>query len=119
MTYPIRVSTLPRIGTVSMSRPSDRAQAFSWDARRGEPVPTLEPSGSRAKVSPSRATSTSLASSLTGIAASARPSGAAVGRSFRECTAKSMSPAISASRNAETNTPVPPICASASREVSP
>ena len=38
------------------------------------------------------------------------PSAGAVGRSLYECTATSISPASSASRSAETNTPVPPIC---------
>ena len=47
------------------------------------------------------------------------PSGSAVGRSLSECTARSTSPASSASRSAETKTPVPPIWASASRLVSP
>ena len=40
------------------------------------------------------------------------PSAGAVGRSLYECTATSISPASSASRSAETNTPVPPIWAS-------
>ncbi|CAM5677146.1 hypothetical protein SALBM217S_01387 [Streptomyces griseoloalbus] len=39
VTYPMRVSTLPRIGTVSMSMPWARAYAFSCAMRRGEPVP--------------------------------------------------------------------------------
>lgn len=115
----MRVSTLPRIGTVSMSRPKERAHALSWAARRGDPVPIRDPAGSSAKVSPSRAISASRGSSRRGIAASRSPSGSAVGRSFSECTARSISPLSSASRSAETKTPVPPICARCSREVSP
>ena len=47
------------------------------------------------------------------------PSGGAVGRSLRECTARSTSPRSSASRSALTKTPVPPIWASGAGEVSP
>ena len=47
------------------------------------------------------------------------PSGGAVGRSLRECTATSTSPRSSASRSALTNTPVPPIWASGAEEASP
>ena len=57
-----RVSTLPRIATTSRPSPS----ACSWAARRGEPVPTLEPTGSSPRVRPSRATTASRGSSRSG-----------------------------------------------------
>ncbi len=99
-----RVSTLPRTGTTSRSGRSARSCA----ARRGEPVPTEAPAGSVATVPPSRATSTSRASSRGGTAARRRPSAGAVGRSLSEWTARSASPRSTASRTAETNTPTPP-----------
>ena len=110
-----RVSTLPRIGTTSRSG----RIIFSSAIRRAAPVPTLAPAGRSASFRPSRATSASFTAARSVTAARCSPSGAAVGRSFSECTAKSISPAYSASRRALTNTPVPPITDSASREVSP
>ena len=58
-------------------------------------------------------------SSRCGTAASSMPFGGAVGRSLRECTARSTSPRSSASRRALTKTPVPPIWASGAEEMSP
>ena len=102
-----RVSTLPRIATTSRS---GRARS-SWAARRGEPVPTRAPSGSCARVIPSRAHSASRGSSRGGAQVSVISSSGAVGRSFQEWTTTSTSPSSSACRTAVTNTPVPPICA--------
>ncbi len=87
-TLPIRVSMLPRTPTTSKPRP----RAWSWAARRGEPVPTRLPTGSSPRVSPSRATTTSRGSSRVGTAASAMPSAGWVGRSFSEWTATSTEP---------------------------
>ena len=98
-----RVSTLPRIGTVSIGRPS----AASCAMRRTAPVPTRAPGGSCARVRPSRATSASRGSSRGGTAAMTSPSAGAVGRSLYEWTARSISLASKASRSAETNTPTP------------
>ena len=47
------------------------------------------------------------------------PAAGPVGRSFRECTARSTSPPSSASRSADTKTPVPPIWVSWARLTSP
>ncbi|OEV23214.1 hypothetical protein AN220_25710 [Streptomyces nanshensis] len=118
------MSIFPRIGTVSISNPRVRAQAWICAIRRGEPVPIravpdAAARRSASKPSPSRPTSTSRASARAGTAASANSAGWVVGRSFSECTAKSMSPRASASRSALTNTPVPPICASCSLLTSP
>ncbi len=56
------MSTLPRMSTISKPRP----RAWSWAARRGDPVPTRLPAGSSPRVSPSRATTTSRGSSRSG-----------------------------------------------------
>ena len=98
------MSTLPRTGTTSRPRPSAR----SWAARRGDPVPTLDPVGSPPRVKPSRATRQSRGSSRRGMAASSSPRAGDVGRSLSEWTARSTSPASSASRRAVTKTPTPP-----------
>ena len=67
-----------RIGTISCPRP----RASSCAVRRGEPVPMRAPAGSSPRVSPSRATRTSRASSRGGTAAMTSPSAGAVGRSL-------------------------------------
>ena len=68
------------------------------------------PVGRSASFAPSLATSASLGSPRGGTAASAMPGTAAVGRSLREWTARSTSPASRQLRSALTKTPVPPIC---------
>src|SRR6478736_8004133 len=114
-TNPIRVSTFPRIGRISMPSP----RAASWAVRRGEPVPTTEPAGSSPSVRRSRATSTSRLSSRTGTAATTSPGSGVVGRSLSECTATSMRPSRRARRMAAAKTPVPPMAVSSSPDTSP
>ena len=110
-----RVSTLPRMASTSKPRPRARSCAV----RRGEPVPTRDPLGSSASVTPSRLTRASRGSSRCGNAMTTRPSAGCVGRSLSECTAKSMLPARSWRRSSVTKTPVPPNVASASLDRSP
>ena len=68
----------------------------------------LEPSGSSASVSPSRAQRASRTSTRSGMAAMTSPSGCLLGRSLREWMATSHSPLRSAMRSAAAKTPVPP-----------
>ena len=110
-TRPMRVPTLPRMSTISRSG----RRARSCAARRGEPVPTREPSGRVSTVRPSRATRASRGSSRLRVAATTRPGQGAEGRSLRECTAMStrfsseaFSPSSRRWRSAAANTPVPP-----------
>ena len=115
-TFSIRVSTLPRISTTSMSGRS----TCSSRRRRTELVPTRAPAGSSARRRPPDATSTSRGSPRVRIAASVSPSTGAVGTSLSECMAMSARPSRSASSTARTNTPRPPIwCSGEVRSASP
>ena len=113
-----RVGTLPRIGTI---RRSGRA-ASSWAARRGEPVPMRAPGASSARRRPSGPPTVhraSRGSSRIGTAAMRSPGSGAVGRSFREWTARSQSPSSRAWRSAAAKAPVPPSCVRAVGSSSP
>src|SRR6266536_425194 len=110
-----RVPALPRTGT---GRRSGRSSS-SWAARRGEPVPIRAAEGRSASFAPSRAASASRGSSRCVTAASVMPSAGLAGRSFSECTAKSISPCSRHARRPLTNTPVPPIWARSARLTSP
>ena len=98
-----RVSILPRTSTTRKSGRARRSCAF----RRGLVVPIVAFFGSCVNVVPEHVISTSRASSRAGIAAMWRPSGSAVGKSLRLCTAKSISPVSSAVSISLVNTPFP------------
>ena len=114
-TLRIRVSTLPRISVGTTSCRSSR----NCTARRLALVPIHAPEGRSASRSPSRVTSASRASSRFGIAASTSSDARSVGRSFRLCTAISMSPLSNASSIAFVKTPSPPISLSGALVRSP
>ena len=99
---PIRVSMLPRSGTISKSL----RKAASWAMRRGAPVPTRAPEGSSARVLPLAEINTSWALTRGGTAKRKRSSGA-VGKSLKEWIAISHSPAANAVRRVCVNTPTP------------
>ncbi len=82
-------------------------------------MPIRAPSGRSARLVPPAVTSASRGSSRSGTAARSMPSAGAVGRSLSECTATSTLPASSASRRAETKTPVPLVARASSRSGSP
>lgn len=83
----------PRIST---NRISGRS-ASNIACRRGLVVATLAPEGSICSPQCSSQTKASRASTLDGIAASVNRSSNVVGKSFSECTARSIRPAMSAS----------------------
>jgi hypothetical protein len=99
-----RVSTLPRIGTISRWRPMARSRA----ARRGDPVPICAPGGSASRLLPPGQTSASRGSSRAGNAATRNPGTRLVGKSLPEWTTRSTAPRSSASRRVVVNTPVVP-----------
>ncbi len=92
--------TFPRIGTTVRSG----RNAFNWAIRLGDPVPTRAPRRSPASVEPHSA---SWRSSRGGVTASAKPSGIAVGRSLRLCTAMSILPSSSSCASWLENAPLP------------
>ena len=109
-TFPIRVSTFPRIERISRSGRS----ALSWAARRRLLVPTTAPFARWASDWRSRATRQSRTSSRRVTAPTTTPSASSVGRSFSECTARSISPSRSARSSSSVKSPLPPISGSGS-----
>src|SRR5438034_6068531 len=114
-TFRMRVSTFPRI---SAMRRSPRSTA-SCAARRGLPVPTMAAAGSAAIWALWRLTRASRASSRASTAAIARPEVSSTGRSFKLCTAISISRSSKARSSSMTNTPRPPISLRDAAERSP
>ncbi len=99
-----RVSTLPRNDTTARSGRS----RFTSACRRSDAVPTTAPAGSSPSDFDLRLMKTSRGSSRGSTAVMMRPSGSAVGMSLAECTARSTSPAASASSISLVNSPLPP-----------
>ena len=85
--------------------------AFNCARRRWLLVPTRAPRGKSASLAYFTDTNTSLGSTLLGVAASAKGSGSSVGKSFKECTARSTLPSASASSISFVNIPFDPTCA--------
>jgi hypothetical protein len=92
--------TFPRMGMIVRSGRS----ALNCVTRLGDPVPTRAPRRSPVSVEPHSA---SWMSSRGGVTASTKPSGIAVGRSFRLCTAMSIRPSSSSCPSWLENAPLP------------
>src|SRR5579883_48882 len=103
-----RVSTLPRIGTTSISL----RNRFTRACRRSEAVPTTAPGASSCRNLAERPMKTSRGSSRGKTAVRTKPSGSTVGTSLAECTAKSIVRRSSASSISLVNRPLPPASAS-------
>lgn len=99
-----RVSTLPRNTETFKSRRANNTCA----CRRKLAVPTVAPAGKSANVFAFKLTNASRGSSRSGTQASVIPSGNRVGRSFSECTARSIRPSNSASSSSFVKRPLPP-----------
>jgi len=117
-----RVSMLPRTGMASSERVRHGSSAGmtspSNQARRGDDERIRSESGC-ASMAGCLIRTTSRASARGSAPAICEPAGISIGRSLNECTMTSTSPARSASRRAETKTPVPPIEASGAEDRSP
>ena len=88
-----RVFTLPRTGRIVKS--GRRRNNWAW--RRKEAVPTLAPCGKAARLVAFIDNNASRGSSRGSTHAIASPAGSQVSKSFKECTARSICPAINAS----------------------
>ncbi len=97
-----RVSTFPRSSTTDRSGRT----ASNWARRRSALVPTRAPS--RTSPSSRSPTSTSIGSARRGVATIAVPGASSAGTSLAECTARSISPAVSAASIAPTQRDLSP-----------
>src|SRR5208282_4736579 len=102
---PIRVFTLPRIGTIRRS--GRRRSNCAW--RRSDAVPMLAPLGKPERLGAFAEINASRGSSRGNTQAISSPSGSQVSTSFSEWTARSIRPASNASSISLVKRPLPPI----------